>query len=513
MNDKKKWKKLLSETEKRIAKVITAKTTAILFTIIYVVSLIPLLWIAWYNYPSADDYSIGSSSHLVWAESHSLLRTICQGIVHAADDWKNWMGYFTSNYLMAVPPNAFGERWYVLTTWIMLGILSFSTLYLLRCILVKALGADKYMVHSIAMIILFATVQCMCPEGRVEAFYWYSGAANYIFVHGMSLLFFGLLISACYDKGKKKIYDLVAASVLGFLTGGGNQMTALNVAVVLFFGIVALFFQKSLKKCGVLGIPMGIFYIGFLLNVCAPGNWVRAEEATGMDPIKAIFVSFYECLDRAVGDWTTWPVIVLMIMLIPFFWQIAGEVKLSYRYPAVILFLGYCLVSAMMTPPFFAVGNMEAGRIQALTYVMYIFLLSLCVGYVTGWVRRMIYGKKQDEPATTNFTASQNWCLIGCFLLMVFGSILNIIPEPYCFTYSSAIEDIKNGDAQVYGTALKERSERYHGAEQGMVEVDPLPARPVLLYFSDIKEDEEYWENIGLARFYGLEGVRVKAGH
>lgn len=37
-----------------------------------------------------------------------------------------------------------------------------------------------------------------------------------------------------------------------------------------------------------------------------------------------------------------------------------------------------------------------------------------------------------------------------------------------------------------------------------------MPAQPVLLYFSDIKEDVLDWENRGLCRFYGLEGVRVK---
>ena len=508
--DRDMWEKRITVTGESLTKLITPKRVAFLFTAIYFLRWIALFWIARDNYPSADDYSIGSGCRLVWMERHSLLQTILQGIVHAADDWMNWMGYFTSNYLMAVPPSVFGERWYVLTTWIMLGMLSFATMYLIHSILVKALNADKYISHSIAMVILFATVQCMCPAGRVEACYWYCGAANYIFVHGMSLFYFGLLISAYYDKGKKRIWDLVAASILGFLTGGGNQMTALNVAVVVLIGIVMLTLGKKWSRCRILGIPMGFFYLGFIMNVASPGNWVRASETSGMGPIKAVFVSFYECLDRAVSEWTTWPVIVLMLMLIPLFWHVAGSVRLNYRYPAVILFLGYCLVSAMMTPPFFAVGNIEAGRIQALTYVMYILILSLCVGYMTGWVRRRMDEKAQKNAEDKRFTVSQSWCLVGCFLLLVCGSILNVIPEPHCFTYSSAIEDLRNGSAKAYGEVLRERIEVYHDGSQGVVEVDPLPARPELLYFSDIREDGGYWENIGLARFYALDGVRVK---
>lgn len=240
---KKEKGNLLEKTEKRMVKIFTPKKMAILLTLIYAVSLIPLLVISQYNYPSADDYSIGSECHQIWMSTHSLLAVIGQGIVRAADDWLNWMGYFTSNYLMAIPPSTFGAGFYVLTAWIMLGMLTFSTIYLLHVIFVKVFRADKYVSLCVSMLMLFVTVQCMV--GRVEAFYWYSGAANYMFVHGMSLFFYGLLISAVYDKGKKRIFDLTAASVLGFLTGGGNQMTALNGAIVVLTAAGFLLIRRS----------------------------------------------------------------------------------------------------------------------------------------------------------------------------------------------------------------------------------------------------------------------------
>lgn len=86
-------------------------------------------------------------------------------------------------------------------------MLSLSTWYLLRNIFVKVFKADKYISHSIIMCMLFVTVQCMV--GRVEAFYWYAGAANYMLIHSLSLFFFGVLIAAVYDRGKRRIADLV----------------------------------------------------------------------------------------------------------------------------------------------------------------------------------------------------------------------------------------------------------------------------------------------------------------
>lgn len=497
--------------EEKLTKWITPKRMAIFLTVVYVVSLIPLLWIGWYNYPSADDYSIGSNCRQAWVNSHNLFAVIWTGIVRSAEDWLNWMGYFTSNFLMAIPPSTFGERGYVLTVWIMLGMLSFGTAYLLRVIFVKVFQADKYVSHCVSMLMLFVTVQCMV--GRVEAFYWYSGAANYMFVHGMCLFFYGLLISAVFDKGKKRTWDLIAASVLGFLTGGGNQMTALNGAVVLLVAVFLLATQKKWKTYRALAIPMGFYFLGFVLNVAAPGNWVRAEGTSGMNPIKAVLVSFYYCLDYCMNEWSGWPVAVLIIALIPLFFHMTKNTKFTFPYPLIVILFGYCLVSAMMTPPLFAVGSIEAARLQALTFTMYMLVLTLGVGYVTGWVRKQVEAHQmkaeRDNAIDGRFAVNEIWCLLGCLVFFGLAAGLSIVPEPHYFTFSSAITDLANGSAEVYGEARRERMELYQSSEKD-VAVKALPAQPTLLYFSDIKSDSEDWENKGLCKFYGLDSVRVQ---
>ena len=493
-----------------LKKWITPKRLSIFLTIVYVASLIPLLWIGYYNYPSADDYSIGSNCRQAWVATHSVFATVWAGIVRAAEDWLDWMGYFTSNFLMAIPPSTFGERAYVLTCWIMIGMLSLSTIYLLRTIFVKVFKADKHISNCVIMLMLFITVQRMV--GRVEAFYWYSGAANYILVHSFCMFFYGLLISAVYDRGKKRIFDLTVVSVLGFLVGGGNQMTALNGAIVLLVVIGFLSAQKKWREYKGHIVPLAFFYLGFILNVAAPGNWVRAEGASGMNPVKAVFVSFYYCLDYCLGEWSGWPVMLLVIILIPLFWKMVGRSEFQFRYPLIVVLFGYCVVSAMMTPPLFAVGSMEAARLQALTYTMYILVLTLCVGYVTGWIRRKAEAaseRKEQTAKDTLFSVNEIWCILGCLLFFAFASVITVVPEPHYFSFSSAMTDLANGSAKAYGDALKERIEIYRSGDKDAV-VEPLTAQPQLLYFSDIKEDPEDWENRGLCRFYGIDSVRVE---
>lgn len=498
----KKWKE-------RLQKLITPRILANFLTIVYVISLIPLLWIGWYNYPSADDYTIGNECHQAWITSHNLLTALWAGGVRAVEDWRGWMGYFTSNFLMAVPPSSFAERLSVLTPWIMLGMLSLSAVYFLRVILVRVFGGDKYICRCITMLMLLVTVQCMV--GRVEAFYWYSGAVNYIFIHSMSLFFYGLVVSAALDGGGKRRWELGLASFLGFLVGGGNQMTALNVAVLLLTAVIFLVYLKKWRRYRFLGIPMLFFYAGFLLNVAAPGNWVRAEGAVGMNPVKAILVSFYYCLSYCMSEWSGWPVAVMVIALLPLFFTMAGKTSFSFKYPAAVVLFGYCIVSAMMTPPLFAVGNIEAERLQALTFVMYILVLTLCVGYVAGWLRKKweaLSPAGQQEKQEQRFSASARWCLLGCIAFFSFAGTLTLVPDPHYFAFSSALTDLINGSAEKYGNALEERMVLYRSGEKN-VEVKPLPSQPELLYFSDIKPDAEDWENQGICRFYGLESVRI----
>ena len=351
---------------------------------------------------------------------------------------------------------------------------------------------------------LFVTVQCMV--GRVEAFYWYAGAANYMLIHSLSLFFFGVLIAAVYDRGKRRIADLVLASILGFLVGGGNQMTALNVTVIMLVVIGFGVALKKWKEYKPLLVPIAFSLFGFVLNVASPGNWIRAEGTNGMNPVKAVLISFYYCLDYCMDQWSGWPVAILLIILIPLFWKALGNTTFRFPCPLIVVGFGYCLVSAMMTPPLFAVGNMEAARLQALTYTMYILILTLCEGYVVGYVRQRLYSKGKEEGK--DFSPAQAWWVTGCILFFATASVLTVIPDPDYFVMSSATTDLANGSAQAYGNALGERMKLYESGEKN-IEVDPLPTRPALLYFADIEQNSEDWKNRGICRFYGLESVTL----
>ena len=85
-----------------------------------------------------------------------------------------------------------------------------------------------------------------------------------------------------------------------------------------------------------------------------------------------------------------------------------------------------------------------------------------------------------------------------------------MIPDSHYYAFTSAITDLMNGNAKEYAEVLSQRAELYNSDAEGILEVEPLPVQPVLLYFSDITPDVEDWQNKALARFYGKDGVIVK---
>lgn len=486
--------------KKRLEEWITPRTLSWFFFIVYLVSLIPMFVIGLYNYPSADDYSIGSNARQTWMASHSMIQTVWQAVLRAAEDWMIWMGYFTSNFLMAIPPCVFGEKWYALTTVIMVGSVSLSTGYLLYQLFVKVLKADKYISNSVIFIMLFFTMQCMV--GRVEAFYWYCGAANYMLTHSMAMCFYGMLVSLAVSIHRKAF--VIVAAGLGFLVGGANQMTALNVAIVLFVGVIFISYTRKWKEKMSLLIPTLTFYIGFILNIAAPGNWVRSEISHGMGPIKAVMISLLYGLEYCLGEWTDWSVLIMIIALIPLLWKLTARTDFRFPYPVVVIIFGFGLVAAMMTPPLFAVGNIGAARLQAVTFTVYMLVLILCELYAVGWFQKKYFMVKVDG---NKLSADIIIFLMSCVLFFGTGAGLKIIANPHYYTSSSAMTDLLNGSAKAYGEALRERAELYNSGEKDII-VDALETEPELLYFSDITEDPEDWQNRGLCRYYGLDSIR-----
>ena len=496
--------------QERIRKIFNVKYIAIFLIMIYLISLIPLCIISKYNFPSADDYSNGAQAFHLWEETHSLVGILTDGMRRAANEYLTWRGCYTSSYLSALPPCIFGQQWTFLTPIIALLLLSFGVIYLVDCIAVKILNANRYSALCISILMLIASVQCLPSEARCEFLYWYSGACNYAYIHAFALFFYGLLIAVANDKGKKQLADIVLCCIMAFLVAGGNQMSALNGAIVVLTMVVIITWKKQWRKWKVLGIPVAVYLISFIISIVSPGNFVRMGEGASMGAVKAILISLFYTFSEAVNQWTTWSVLLLEFMMIPFFWIIAKKVTFKLRYPIIVVAFGYGVVSALMTPPLFAVSNIEAGRIRGLVYWMYILVLTLCIGYCVIWLYQKLNGLAERVKLQSGENVlSWNWScfLMSCVLFFLLASGLTLIPDSDYFTSSSAVTDLRNGKAQGFADEMQQRLDLYLESKDKVVEVYELENQPELLFFSDLKPDSSNWENMAVAKYYDLKEV------
>lgn len=315
-----------------------------LLIVIYALSLIPVLVIGKYDYPSADDFSMGLGTRLVYEATGSLFAVAGKILSETARYYRTWIGYFTSCLFTTVSPATFGEAWYALTPAVILLTLHVGVVVFFYALMEKALGMNRYIRRCMTVLALFLMVQRM-PEGslRVEAFYWYSGAGNYTLTFSVGLLYLAFyVLSVCSIRRKNRSLFLVLACIMGFLAGGGNYLSALSFAVVSVLFAVYLVKMKTRQgensRMGMPGksglsdrsgggcrigrlLPAAFYLCGFAVSCLSPGNRIRGGEAEGYGALKSILLSLYYTLSYPLNQWMNWAVLLILALAGVIFWM------------------------------------------------------------------------------------------------------------------------------------------------------------------------------------------------
>ncbi|WP_026657367.1 DUF6056 family protein [Butyrivibrio sp. AC2005] len=524
---------------------IRLKALRIILFLVNVAAVLPILIVAFYNVPSADDFSMAFEVHEAYSSGGflpALIKAVYMGIWY----YFNWTGVYFSNTLTALAPSVFDEHLYFLGTWSVLSMFALGLWYFLKQLLTGILRVEKHLAGCITSIMFFMLVQCM-PVGasRVEGFFWYSGAINYLFMFGFALLWLGIILKLAGAEIVKG-YMVPVLSVMGFLLGGANYMTSLSLGIIsvciLIVSIISgvsenapLEKQIEYRKHVIVTIaerftglrrvyiPAICQLVGLLLSVIAPGNRVRSASSV-FNPIKAVLMAIYYTMDAMLGKWLTWPVIILLVFLIPFLWKATGRIKRFYGFEHPVIFTAFCflLTAASITPPIYATGNIEAGRIQALFFMQGMLLLVLIIGYMCGWIRYVIkpaklidgdaLAKRKPKDLLEDAFLGQHATRVVFAVSAAFiaGSLLAVKPDPDLYTATTAMVDVISGEASRYRNEFDSRLEvlKDDGVED--VVLTPYSVQPHLLFFSDITRDEKDWLNQAMAEYYHKNRVVIK---
>ncbi len=501
-----------------------------LLIVIYALSLIPVLVIGKYDYPSADDFSMGLGTRLVYEATGSLLAVAGKILSETVRYYRTWIGYFTSCLFTTVSPATFGEGWYALTPAVILLALHVGVAVFFYALMEKALGMNRYARRCMTVLALFLMVQRM-PEGslRVEAFYWYSGAGNYTLTFSAGLLYLAFyVLSVCGVRSKNRSLFLVLACIMGFLAGGGNYLSALSFAVV--SGLFAVYLVKMKTRQGensrmgrlcVIGslLPAAFYLCGFAVSCLSPGNRIRGGEAEGYGALKSILLSLYYTLSYPLNQWMNWAVLLILALAGVIFWMGFAEkagngaqaVQLGFTAPFPAAVLAYGIVSCVVTPALYAQGNMDAGRIQSTFWLHAVLVLLLLEWYLVGGLYRR-FSKEQNASAASCLRNGAGGFVRAILLFFIVFSLLAVKGNPDFYTGTSAVSELLDGSAAQYGRENEERLRILKNSEEQDAVLPRYTVQPNLLYFEDVSEDPDDWINQKMSEYYGKNSIRGISG-
>ena len=501
---------------------VSMKRMAVCSAILFAVSVIPLLLLGRYNVMCIDDYDYGCRIHDIWVATGSLPQVIRAAVAQMTELYMHQQGTYASCILMGLCPMNFRYEAAFVVPIVMIGMFALSTYVLGRHVLVRWLGSDKDQASFAMFLLLFMFYQVM--EAPFEGIYWYNGSVHYIIMESVLFLVVTLVLGMIRGRrGKQEIVRCLFACAGGIFVAGGNLVTGLQAAILLFFLLVYTIISQRDRIFYVL-LPFVTFMSGFACNILAPGNTVKTNtiEADlsvqlGYSAITAICLSFYYALILII-EWTNVLVILVWLALLPLFRKIAKQSDRSFAHPIWVTAGAFCVVAAMFTPTLYALGTAGLARVDNIIQMVYYLGLFFATIYWFGWSSR-----HNDVESSQDFEkrmppsgrllgmfleSTGNIMTVTCMLLVM--TVWMFTADKNTYTGISALRSLVKGDAEVYYTEAMERYELYTDETLTDVVVEPFSAKPALFDYEDLSEDEGNWLNQAVATYYHKNSVRRK---
>ena len=347
--------------------------------ICFVISLLPLLALSFYNHPAMDDYNYGILTHRALVENQGLAvipAVLGAAVQRAVNLWHSWQGTYTFSILAALRPSILTERLTFLHTFILLGVFAVGFLYLSKVLLHRIWGSQKCgSDYSLRCDDALHSVCTVWSRG-VLLVEWKCWLYRTFF---RDAPFWGLLADSLF-KEKVTAKRMTALILLAVLLAGGMYPTALLTGVVLFF--VALDVLAG-KKYGENDKDTVFTFVctlspAFGLSFIAPGNARRQAFFQHRTPFEAIYKSYTKSLDYMFTEATNGVIVLVVFALFIYMLWKLKDTKFSFRCPLMFTLVSYSMLVVMWVPGIYAVRYISGGRyFNILYYGVILFMLPM----------------------------------------------------------------------------------------------------------------------------------------
>jgi len=270
------------------------------FGIISGLIILPFLFVAFFNYPSADDF--------VFA-----YKVKSMGFFQAQYDWYvHWTGRFFSTFILSLHPLVFNSNLLYKLYAITLILLTLHAIYRF----VKLIFNNKPTYVVLFFTCLLTGVYLNNMPILVQGIYWMPGAITYQLANILLLHFFVNIINDNKNINRWKYYILNAIFIIAICGSNETSMVVVFVGLILF-----LFYKFIINKI----ISKKLMFFISIVIVCstivlvAPGNFIRNNSFNEVDLmllVNIILQSFYEGIQLFISWWLSWEIFILSFLFI-----------------------------------------------------------------------------------------------------------------------------------------------------------------------------------------------------
>ena len=481
---------------------IDKRIVAALALLLLIASLIPVYRIGLYSEPFYDDYVYSLDVKNAY-EAEGV-----QGIAPAVFEtvsrvWKTWQGTYSSVALMSLTSLVFGEEYYFIGVWVCLTVMTVGGFILPFTGFRKILKADiaSSLIAGALSSFMFIEFVYYAFEGLL----WYNSAVHYTFMHGMMFILLAVQINLIYANSKaSRIGFYLLEIILAIIVAGSNFVTSLQ-GLLFFLIVMVLAFVKSRRE-GLYHVPAFLAYlVGFLQNVLAPGNSVRASFFNGFSAVKAMGYSVSEAVVR-LPELTKFTTPIVLLALVPVIVEAVGNVDFSFKLPGVVSVLLFGMYATGYVSSFFGVGGAPVWRTMCAVKYTYQLTLLVCMIYWIGWAV-----KKRQSKGKTPHKINHNLIYYAiCTVLMIMsyafsGNRVGEYSTMGAYTYTHYYV------AQSLDAEYKERIETIKNSEEAEVYVKPYETEAsFLIGNNELSENPNEDVNRAMADYYGKDKIMLQ---
>ena len=415
------------------------KYAAAITAALFLLSLIPLIMLAPYTSPSADDFGYGAPVHYALLTGTGFLGVIKALAENLRYTYMNWQGTYSSVILFSLQPGVFDGRLYIITPFVMLVAVVVPIFFALN----SARGMSRSGKILIGSVTALLSVQFL--PSAAEGIFWWNGGVHYIIFWCLSVL---AVITQITNKNTKTI-TVAAQCLLAFVVTGGNYLTSLTYCLTSFVITAYRALSRDTAQAVVKNALITLFAAaGLIISMAAPGNAVRQAVFDTLPPLGAVISALCHAASDIVR-YTNAAIIGALILCAAAF-VFSRDGQRTYRLnPIIVLAVSFGLLASLYVPPLYAMNDCNIPRIKNLFYLAYIFFMFGNSFYAVGYIS----GRLKDIKPRKGLRRAI--CAAGAVMFAV--SLFFQAPNT---NFSLAYNDL-HGAAQTYHAEVGERGRIY----------------------------------------------------